>query len=197
MCSAQDAASPSQRFTELITRSRNGNKQALDQLVPLVYRQLHAIASRILRTERPNHTLRPTALIHEAYARLAESDIACQERTHFFALSARVMRQVLVDYARSQKAAKRGGNAGRVTLDESIAFAPDRLSDIVVIDEALTRLADLDLRKTEVVELIYFGGLSYSEAAAVLGISEATLHRDLAFARSWLRRELTASDQRS
>jgi RNA polymerase sigma factor (TIGR02999 family) len=192
-----DAAPPSRPVAELLARSRRGSKEALDELVPLVYAQLHALASRLLRAERPDHTLRPTALIHEAYLRLAAGGADWQERAHFFGIAARLMRQILVDYARSHRAAKRGGNAGRVTLDEGIAIVPDRLSDVIVINEALTRLAATDSRKGQVIELIYFGGLSYSEAAEVLGMSEATLHRDLAFARSWLRRELALSDQQT
>ena len=197
MCPGEDAATKSRVFGDLLTRSRGGDKNALDQLVPLVYDQLHAIALRLLHAERPDHTLQPTGLINEAYLRLAESDAGWQERAHFFALAARLMRQILVDYARSRRAAKRGGHASRVPLDEGIAIVPDRLGDVIVIDEALTGLARTDLRKSQVIELIYFGGLSYDEAAGVLGISEATLHRDLAFARSWLRRELAASDQQT
>jgi RNA polymerase sigma-70 factor (ECF subfamily) len=195
MCRRQNTPGPSQVFRDLLTQSHGGNKEALDQLVPLVYKELHALASRLLRAERSDHTLRPTALIHEAYLRLAAGDAGWQERTHFFALSGRIMRQILVDYARSHRAAKRGGNAGRVALDEGIAIVPEQLGDVIVVDDALERLAQTDPRKSQVIELIYFGGLSYAEAATVLGISEATLHRDLAFARSWLRRELTVSDQ--
>jgi RNA polymerase sigma factor (TIGR02999 family) len=191
----EDAAKTSQSFRELLTCSRNGDRESLNQLLPLVYQQLHALAARLLKAERPDHTLRPTALIHEAYLRLAESEAGWQDRAHFFALAARLMRQILVDYARSQKATKRGGKAAKIPLDERIAVIPDRLGDVIVIDEALTRLAEADSRKSEVIELLYFGGLSYAEAAAALGISEATLHRDLAFARAWLRRELARSDQ--
>jgi RNA polymerase sigma factor (TIGR02999 family) len=194
MLPGEDAATPSRLFSELLRRSSGGNKEALDELIPLVYKQLHSLAARLLRSERPDHTLRPTALIHEAYLRLAEGEVAWQERAHFFALAARLMRQVLVDYARSHRAAKRGGNASKLPLEDGIAVVPDRLGDVIVIDNALTRLAEADARKSQVIELVYFGGLSYIEAAGILGISEATLHRDLTFAKSWLRRELAASD---
>jgi RNA polymerase sigma-70 factor, ECF subfamily len=193
----EGSAVPSWLLTELATRTAGANKQTLDRLIPLVYNELHAIAARILRSERPDHTLRPTALINEVYLRLAEKGIADPDRTYFFALAARMMRQVLVDHARSHRAAKRGGDGVRVQLDESTAIAPDCLSDMIVLDLALTRLATTDLRKTQVIELIYFGGLTYAEAAAALGISEATLHRDLVFARSWLRREFSLSDEQS
>jgi RNA polymerase sigma-70 factor (ECF subfamily) len=194
MCPGEDELTRSPGFSELLTRSRNGNKQALDELVPLVYTQLHALAARLIRAERPDHTLRPTALINEAYVRLAEGEVGWLERAHFLALAARLMRQVLIDYARSRRAVKRGGTAIKLPLDEAIAIVPDRLGDILVMDEALNRLAQADARKSQVIELLYFGGLSYSEAAGVLGISEATLHRDLAFARSWLHRELALSE---
>ena len=193
----EDAVTSSGPFRELLTRSQRGSKEALDELIPLLYTQLHGLASRLLRAERPDQTIRPTALVHEAYLRLAASECSWQERAHFLALSARLMRRILVDYARSRRAARRGGNPARVPLEEGVAIASDRLEDVMLVDEALSRLAETDLRKSQVIELIYFGGLSYNEAAGVLGISEATLHRDLAFARSWLRRELASFDQQT
>lgn len=193
----EDAVTSSNPFRDLLARSHTGSKEALDELVPLLYTQLHGLASRLLRAERPDHTIRPTALINEAYLRLAAGECSWQERAHFMALSARLMRQILVDYARSRRAARRGSDPDRVPLEEGVAIVSDRLEDVIIADEALRRLAETDMRKSQAVELIYFGGLSYSEAAAVLDISEATLHRDLAFARSWLRRELASSDQQA
>jgi RNA polymerase sigma factor (TIGR02999 family) len=181
-------------FELLLVRSRGGSKEALDELVPIVYGQLNALASRLLKSERAGHTLRTTALVNEAYLRLAGGEVAWENRAHFFALAARLMRQVLVDHARKQRSAKRGGDAVRIPLEDNLAIASDGLEDIIVIDDALTRLAVLDRRKSDAIELVCFGGMSYVEAAGILQISEATLHRDLAFARAWIERDLKMSD---
>jgi RNA polymerase sigma-70 factor (ECF subfamily) len=187
-------AESTKSFSCLLIGSRNGNREALDELVPLVYRQLHSLASRLLKSERSDHTLRTTALVHEAWLRLAGSELTWQDRSHFFGLAARLMRQVLVDHARRQHSAKRGGEAIRIPLEDHLAITPGQLDDMIVIDDSLTRLARLDQRKSDVIELICFGGLSYAEAAKTLQISEATLHRDLTLAKAWIERDLRASD---
>jgi RNA polymerase sigma-70 factor, ECF subfamily len=175
--------------TKLLHEWSAGNKEALDQLMPLVYDQLRKLASRCLASERPGHTLRATALVNEAYLRLVDSGLDVNDRVHFFAIAARLLRQILVDHARSQNRQKRGGGALNLTLDEAILVAPGQ-SGLVELDEALQRLAAIDRRKSEVVELLYFGGLTYDETAAALGISPATVHRELRMAKAWLFTEL-------
>ncbi len=168
----------------------NGNKQALDELMPFVYDQLRRLASNCLRAERPDHTLRATALVHEAYVRLVDSDVEWQDRVHFFAVSARMLRRILVDHAKSNNRQKRGGEFQKIPLDEAMIVGPQSDKAIVELDEALQRLAAQDLRKSELVELLFFGGLTYDEAAAALKISPATVHRELTLAKAWLYREL-------
>lgn len=162
----------------------------MDQLVPLIYEELRDLAAQRLRAERPDHTLQATALVHEAYARLVDVEIDFDSRAHFFALAARTMRRILVDHARSRSREKRGGDQQRVTLGDDVIgvdTAPDQLLDL---DEALNRLAEQDPRKARVVELHFFGGLTYAETAAALEISEATVDRDLRMAKAWLATEL-------
>ena len=166
-----------------------GNRQALDLLMPLVYDQLRRLASRCLAAERPGHTLRATALVNEAYLRLVESDTSFHDRVHFYAVAARLLRHILVDHARAQNRQKRGAGAERLTLDEAILVGAPQ-PQLLELDEALNRLAARDKRKSEIVELLFFGGLTYDEAAASLGISPATVHRELAMAKAWLYREL-------
>jgi RNA polymerase sigma factor (TIGR02999 family) len=168
-----------------------GEAGALDRLVPIVYGELRRQARRYLAREPEGHTLQTTALVHEAYLRLVDQRYARWEsRTQFFAVAAQVMRRVLVDHARAHGAAKRGGAAISVPLEESTAPVPEPDVDVVALDEALTRLAAFDPRQARVVELRYFAGLDVGEAAEVLGVSPATVKRDWTVARAWLRREL-------
>lgn len=171
--------------THLLASWRAGDERARDQLIPVLYDELHRLAERSLRGERPNHTLQATALVHEAYLRLVGADVPWEDRAHFLAVAARVMRRILVDYARSRGRHKRGGDFARVTLDESLA-TPDRAPDILALDEALERLAAHDGRKARVVELHYFGGMRRNEVARALEISLPTVDRDLRVARAWL-----------
>lgn len=176
--------------TQLLKRLSVGDKDAFDCLVPLVYDQLRKLASRSMRAERPGHTLRATALVHEAYLRLADSRGDWQDRVHFYAVAARVMRNILVDYAKSSKRQKRGGSAQRVEFDEAVLVDSSSTSGLADLDESLRRLEANDARKGQVVELLFFGGLTYEETAAALGISEATVHRELKMAKAWLYRDL-------
>jgi RNA polymerase sigma factor (TIGR02999 family) len=179
--------------TELLAKWRAGDQEALDALVPLVYNELRKAAHRYLRNERPAHTLQSTALVHEAYLRLRRQEVKeFENRAHFLAISAQLMRQILVEYARGRNAAKR--NAGyRVMLDDTLNLFKARSVDLVAVDDALKELARLDPRQSRVVELRFFGGLSTEETAAVLGISSATVKRDWSTARIWLRHQMTRS----
>jgi len=179
-----------QLVTRLLQQWSGGDKRALDELMPVVYEQLRKVASNCLRSERPGHTLAATALVHEAYLRLVDSDVAWQDRVHFFALSARILRRILVDHAKSNNRQKRGGEFEKVPLDEAVIIGPQADRGIVELDEALQRLAAQDQRKSELIELLFFGGLTYDEAAAALKISPATVHRELTLAKAWLYREL-------
>lgn len=183
-----DPSSPShrERVTHLLRAWRGGDEAALGALMPLIQDELHRLAQRYMNLERPDHTLQATALVNEAFLRLAESDVPWQDRAHFFAVAARIMRRILVDHARKRGRAKRGGGADRVTLEEATLVTPRRPSDLVALDEALEALAEQDERKGRIVELHYFGGLSYEETAEALGISAATVHRDLRMAKAWL-----------
>ena len=182
-----------QSVTRLLRRWGNGDKAALDELMPVVYNQLRKLASRSLRAERPEHTLSATALVHEAYLRLVDADIAWQDRVHFFAVSARILRNILVNHAKANKRQKRGGGAYKVELDEGLVVSPQSSPRVLDLDEALQRLAIYDQRKSDIVELLCFGGLTYDETAAALKVSPATVHRELKLAKAWLRRELTRS----
>jgi RNA polymerase sigma factor (TIGR02999 family) len=184
-------AAEEQQVTRLLKEWGGGNKEALDQLMPLVYDQLRHLASRCLSSERPDHTLRATALVNEAYLRLVNAELTFNDRVHFYAVAARLLRQILVDHARSLHRAKRGGGAQKLSLDEALVVGQAAPSGILELDEALQRLAAQDSRKAEVVELLFFGGLTYDEAAAMLNISPATVHRELRMAKAWLHRELT------
>jgi len=180
-----------QLVTRLLREWGGGNKEALDELMPVVYQQLRKLASICMRSERPDHTLRATALVHEAYIRLVDAEVAWQDRVHFFAVSARLLRRILVDHAKAGGRQKRGGGAETVALDEAIMVGPQTTGGIVELDAALQRLAALDKRKSEIIELLCFGGLTYDEAAQALKISPATVHRELKMAKAWLHRELT------
>jgi len=184
-------ASSQHEVTELLLQWRSGDRTALDKLTPLVYKELHRLAHGYLKQERPGHTLQTTALVHEAYLRLVEQDdIRWQNRAHFFAVSAQVMRHVLVDYARKSRSRKRGGDLRRVSLEEGAIVSRERDSELVALDDALQRLAESYPRPSRLVELRYFAGLSNQDAAEVLKISEATVERDWRFAKAWLYREL-------
>jgi RNA polymerase sigma factor (TIGR02999 family) len=178
--------------TELLTRWSSGDTSARDALVPLVYSELRKIARRCLAGQRSGHTLQPTALVHEAYLRLVRYDsIDWRDRAHFFALAAQIMRQILVDHARKQTAAKRGGNAVTVVVDEASAASKQASLDLLALDDALRQLASLDPRQSQIVELRFFGGLSIEETAEAVNISPATIKREWATARLWLLQEMS------
>ena len=185
------ASVSSQRVTQLLAQWSHGDNAALAELTPLVYEELRRLAHRHMEGQRPGHTMQTTALVNEAYLRLADqTNPSWQNRAHFFAVAARAMRQILVSYARSQRAQKRGGGALKVELDEVGLISPGESKEIVDLHEALERLATLDSRKAQVVELKYFGGLNYEEMAEVLKISHVTVRRDWEFAKVWLYTEL-------
>jgi RNA polymerase sigma factor (TIGR02999 family) len=170
----------------------NGDKSALERLTPLVHDELHRLAHRYMNRERPGHVLQTTALLNEAFLRLVDSShVRWQNRAHFFAVSAQLMRRILVDFARSRNYKKRGGNAVQVSLDEALAISPERGADLVALDDALTALAEIDERKSRVVEMRFFGGLSIEEVAEVLKVSPDTVMRDWRLAKVWLLRELS------
>ena len=180
-----------QRVTELLAEWSHGDNAALAELTPLVYEELRRLAHHFMEGQRPDHTLQTTALVDEAYLRLADqTKPSWQNRAHFFAVAARAMRQILVNYAKSNRAQKRGGGALKVELDEVAIISPEESKEIVDLHEALERLTALDSRKAQVVELKYFGGLNYDEMAEVLKISSVTVRRDWEFARLWLYTEL-------
>lgn len=182
-----------QEITQLLRQWSEGNREGLDQLLPLVYDELHRQAARYLRRERADHTIQPTALIHEAYLKLIDQrDVQWQSRTHFFAIAAQLMRRILVDYARTKHREKRGGDDVKLPLEEAALVAVDEKGvDLLALDEALTRLAAMDEQQVRVVELRYFSGLSLEETAEALQISRATAARDWSLAKAWLHRELT------
>lgn len=181
-----------QDVTQMLIAWQRGDSAALDQLMPLVYDELRRLAHRYMRRDRAGHTLQTTALVNEAYLRLADQkNMNWQSRAHFFALAAQVMRHLLIDYARRRRYAKRGGGARQVTLDEGAAVSPERSAELLALDEALRRLSALDPRKGQIVELRYFGGLSVKETAEVLGISDITVKREWSKAKAWLYRELS------
>ena len=187
-----DAPSVSQeRVTALLVQWSQGNDGALAELTPLVYDDLRRVAHHHLSRQRPGHTLQTTALVNEAYLRLADqANPRWQNRAHFLAVAARAMRQILVSYARIQQAEKRGGGAFKVDLEQAALVSPEQSREVVELHEALERLAALDSRKAQIVELKYFGGLNYDEIAEVLKISRITVRRDWEFARVWLYTEL-------
>jgi len=172
--------------TQLLRAMTSGDPAAADRLLPLVYSELHRLAASYMRRERQDHTLQPTALINEAYLRLAGDDVNWQSREHFIGVAAHVMRRVLVDYARAHKAKMRGGELRRVELDEGLAISEERTEEMLTLDEALNRLMEVNPRQAKVVELRYFGGLSIEQIAAVLAISLRSVKRDWALARIWL-----------
>ena len=180
-------------ITQLLEEWSSGNQTALDRLYPLVYDELRRLARQYMRREKQGHTLQTTALINEAYVRLVDQkDVHWANRSHFFAISAQIMRRILIDHARRNLYAKRGGGAQRVSLDDNATFA-DSASELILLDEALRSLAELDPRRSQVVELRYFGGLNNVEIAGVLHISENTVTRDWNMARAWLYQQLSGS----
>ena len=186
---------PQTGITQLIAGARNGERAALDELLPLVYEELRCLADHYLRQERPDHTLQPTALVHEAYLRLVgQTSISWQNRAHFFSVAAQVMRHVLIDHARRHNADKRGGGGLRLSLDEAISFFEERDVNLIALDEALDRLAELDAQQARVVELRFYGGLTVEEVAEVLKVSTDAVRYDWRMAKAWLHREVSGSD---
>jgi RNA polymerase sigma factor (TIGR02999 family) len=184
------ASAPVTNVTQVLLEWRSGNQEALDRLMPMVYDELRRLAGRYMRSERSEHTLQATALVNEAYIRLVDMEVSWQDRAHFFAVAARLMRRLLVDHARAHQRVKREGGAAKVSLDEAVEVSSKPSVDLVALDEALTRFATFDPRKAEIIELHFFGGLSNEEVAEALGISRATVQRDLRLAKAWLSREL-------
>ena len=187
----QESSSP---VTELLVRWRDGDRQALDSLMPLVYAELRRLAHYYLQRERSDHTLQSTALVHEAYLRLAGNNPPqWQNRAHFYGIAAHLMRQILVEYARGHSAAKRGGSACKLTLDEALEFQQKMDVDVIALDGALDRLSELDPQQSRIVELRFFAGLTIEDTSEVIGISPATVKRDWISARAWLHREIAGS----
>ncbi|HEX8735826.1 MAG TPA: sigma-70 family RNA polymerase sigma factor [Pyrinomonadaceae bacterium] len=180
----------SAEVTRLLLALRAGNREAVDDLIPLVYTELRRLAAHYLKTERAGHTLQPTALVHEAFLRLVDAEVQWENRGHFFALAAQLMRRILVDYARAFQAEKRGGGEAKVSLDEAFVFAREKPAELIALDDALKNLAKIDARRSQVVELRFFGGLSNEEIAEVLGVHKNTVMRDWNLARAWLKTQL-------
>jgi RNA polymerase sigma-70 factor (ECF subfamily) len=177
--------------TELLLAWSNGEKTALERLAPLVYEELHRLAHHYMSRERPDHTLQTSALVNEAYLRLVDQKrVQCQNRAHFFAISAQLMRQILINHAQSRRCLKRGRGARKVSLDRAIIVSEERSEDLLALDDALNELAKVDPRKSKVVELRFFGGLSVEESAEALDVSPVTIMREWRVAKAWLYREL-------
>ena len=186
----QEIPSPHE-VTQLLVAWGKGDDSARDQLMPLVYDELHRLAHQYMNRERPGHTLQTSALVNEAFLRLVDQrDVHWQNRAHFLGIAAQMMRRILADYARNRHYAKRGGNAHQVSLDEAVIVSNERSADVVALDEALKSLAVFDLRKSQIVELRFFGGLSIDETAEVLAVSPGTIMRDWTLAKAWLRRAI-------
>jgi len=187
-------ANGGENITELLGGYARGDKEALDKLMPIVYDELRRQAARYLRREQAGHTLQTTALIHEAYVRLVDQrNVQWQNRAHFFGIAAQMMRRILVDHARGKRRAKRGGSDVKVSLADATIPVKERDLDVVSLDEALTRLAEIDEQQSKVVELRFFSGLTVEETAEVMGISPATVKRDWSMAKAWLHRELSGA----
>jgi RNA polymerase sigma factor (TIGR02999 family) len=181
-------------FTQLLTEWRSGHPQALERLTPLVYDELRRLARNYMRAERGSHTLQATAVVHEAFLRLIQANVALQDRTHFFSLASRLMRRVLVDHAKSRSRLKRNIGMKNSVSEESDAL-PGNNFDVIALDEALETLAQLEPRLAQVIELHYFGGLTYDQIAKAAGASAATVHRDIRLARAWLLAEIGSRRQ--
>jgi len=182
-------------ITELLAAWSSGQREAMDRLMPVVYQQLLSLARRRMSLEAPDHTLRPTELVHEAYLRLVRSEIPAKNRAHFYAICAQLMRRILVDHARASLREKRGGGAAKVPLEGMDVVSPGTPEQVLAIHEALEKLAELDARKAEVVELVVFGGIEQDIAAEALDISPATLRRDLKLAKAWLYQTIARPSQ--
>jgi RNA polymerase sigma-70 factor (ECF subfamily) len=185
-----------QEITQLLMNWSQGDKAALDQLVPLVYPELRRLAKRHMDRESPAHTLQTSALINEAYLKLVDQqNVKWQNRAHFFAMAAQVMRHILVDHARTRNYAKRGGGAPKLPLDEAAALTAQRAGQLIALDDALTDLASLDERKSQIIELRFFGGLSLEETAEVMKISPSTVQREWRAAKAWLHHTMSKADE--
>jgi len=179
------------QVTQLLIAWGNGDKTALDELLPLVYEELHRLARRYMRHERSGNTLQTSALVNEAYVRLVDQkNVHWQSRAHFFGIAAQLMRRILVDHARQRSYQKRGRDVRRVTLDEALVVSNERAAEVVALDDALNSLAEFDERKSKIVELRFFAGLSIEETAEILAVSPGTVMRDWTLAKAWLRREI-------
>jgi RNA polymerase sigma factor (TIGR02999 family) len=186
-------AEPDPNVTQLLELIAAGRKDAEAELIAIVYGELRQIARRLMRREHSHHTLQTTALVHEAYLRLAgQPDVEWQNRAHLYGVAAQIMLRLLVDYGRTRRRAKRGGGGANVPLDEAVAAAAERDPDLVALDDALRELATVDAQQSRIVELRYFGGLTIEETAEVLGVSSMTVKRDWRVARAWLHRQLTS-----
>lgn len=183
-------AAPDAPPAVLLERVTRGDGQAASQLMPLVYDELRRLAGGYLRREQHRQTLQPTALVHEAFLKLVGQEASWQNRNHFFAMAANLMRRILVDYARSHDAKKRGGSAEKISLDDAFVFATERPSEVIALDEAMKELAEIDPRRAQVVELKFFGGLNTDEIAEVIGVHSNTVLRDWNLARAWLKTQL-------
>jgi RNA polymerase sigma factor (TIGR02999 family) len=187
-------SSPSE-ITLLLSGAQRGDPDAARRIVPLVYGELRRLAAHYMRLERPGHTLQPTALVNEAFLKMVgDRNVAWESRAHFFGIAARIMRQILIDYAREHGAAKRGSGKDRLPLDEQLAYDPDRAGEIVALEEALQRLEKIDPQQSRIIELRFFGGLSVEETAEVMGISPRTVKRDWSVARLWLHRKIASEN---
>jgi RNA polymerase sigma factor (TIGR02999 family) len=181
--------------TQLLVAWSDGDVAARDELMPLVYDELHRLAHRYMNHERPGHTLQTSALVNEAFIRLIDQkDVDWQNRTHFFALAAQMMRRILVDHARSRQYLKRGGDARQVSFDETMMVSHERVDEVIALDDALKDLAQFDQRKNQIVELRFFGGLSIEETAELLKVSPGTVMRDWTLAKAWLRKQIVGID---
>src|SRR5262249_19008521 len=186
-----DDAAPHEITQQLIAWS-NGDTDALDKLIPAVYQELRRMADRYLRSESAGHSLQPTALVHEAYLRLIDqSQVEWHNRAHFFGVAAQMMRRILIDHAKTKHRAKRGGGARKISLEETANYTREKAAELVALDEALKELSEIDERKSRIVELRYFGGLTVDETAEVLGISDKTVMRDWNLAKAWLYQAMT------
>ena len=178
--------------TQLLVAWNNGDQSARDELMTVVYQELHRLARHYMKQEQPGHTLQTSALVNEAYLKLVDQrDVQWQNRAHFFGIAAQLMRRILVDHARKRQSTKRGGDARAVSLEEGLSISNERIEELVALDETLKKLAILDERKSQIVELRFFGGLTVDETAGILGVSPGTVMRDWALAKAWLRREIS------
>ncbi len=189
------AAAPTDEVTRLLEDWSKGKREALDKLTPLVYAELRKLAHRYMKGEQPGHTLQTTALVNEAYLRLVKrKKVRWQNRAHFFAVAAQVMRHILIDYARGHTRVRRGGDARTVSLEEAALMPPERAKELVALDEALKSFAEIDPRKSRIVELRYFGGMTIEEVAEVLKIAPATVEREWRSAKAWLYKAVTSEE---